>query len=104
MCFSQLGRLNRSRSCDNAVMRLSVAAAPVVLAAALAGCGGTVAAPSAPVARAAARPANACRVGVESRLRSPRLAYAAVAQIPPRGLPAPHRVALATFQPVNASR
>src|SRR2546421_11243119 len=85
-------------------MRLSVAAAPVVLAAAFAGCGGTVAAPSEPLARAAARPVKACRVGVESRLGSRRLAYAAVAQMPLRAFRAPGGAVLATFERLNANR
>ena len=84
-------------------MRLSVAAAPVVLAAALAGCGGPVAAPSQPVARAAARAGKVCRIGVESRLGSPRLAYAAVAQMPLRAFRAPGGTALATFKRLNAN-
>jgi len=83
-------------------MRVSVAAAPVVVAAALAGCGGSTAAPSDPTARAAPRPpAKTCRVGVESRLGSRRLAYAAVAQRPLRAFRSPGGAAFAIFPRLN---
>src|SRR5438270_898278 len=59
-------------------MRLCVAAAPVVFAAAFAGCGGSSAAPSQPPAGRTPRPARTCRSGVESRLGSGRVVDAAV--------------------------
>ena len=85
-------------------MRVSVAAAPVIVAAALAGCGGSTAAPSEPLAHAAPRPPDrTCRVGAESRLGSRRLAYAAVAQRPLRAYRSRGGAPLATFPRVNAN-
>src|SRR5437763_6099517 len=85
-------------------MRVSAAAAPVIVAAALAGCGGSTGAPSEPLAHAAPRPPDrTCRVGAESRLGSKRLAYAAVAQRPLRAFRSPGGAPFATFPRVNAN-
>ena len=83
------------------MVRLSVTAVPVVAAAVLAGCGGSVAAPSEPAARAAPLPAKACRAGVESRLGSRRVAYAAVAKRPLRAYRAPGGKPSARFERLN---
>jgi len=74
-----------------------------VVAAALAGCGGA-AAPSEPVAGAAQKPAKApCGAGVEARLGSRRLAYAAVAKMPLRAYRKPGRGPFAGFERKNAN-
>jgi len=78
-----------------------VAAAPVVVAAAFAGCGGSSAAPSQPPARATPRPARTCRSGVESRLGSRRVAYAAVAQMRLRAFRARGGAPVAKFERLN---
>jgi hypothetical protein len=79
-----------------------LSAAVVVLAAALAGCGGGVAAPTQPAAHAKPRPAaKTCHVGVESRLGSARLAYAAVAQMPLRVFRSPRGPVVARFPRLN---
>ena len=87
-------------------MRVSVAAAPVVVAAALAGCGGSTATSAEPVTRQVAAPrppAKTCRLGVESRLGSKRVAYAAVAQRPLLAYRSPGGARFTTFPRVNAN-
>jgi hypothetical protein len=74
-----------------------------VVAAALAGCGGGVSAPSEPAAGAAKPAKRTCRAGVESRLGSQRLAYAAVANVPLRAYRKPGRAPFARFERRNVN-